>query len=373
MIEIKKVKTKNDFKSFVKLPFEIYKDNKFWVPYIINDELKSLKPETNPAFENCEAEFWLALKNKKVVGRIGAIINHSYNEKVGEKIGRFTRLEFFDDRGICKSLIETAESWLKQRGMTRVLGPLGFNNLDNQGLLVEGFDYLAAMGSVYHLPYYHKYIEELGYSKEIDWIEFRFKYDAIPEKGLRLKELIEKRFNIKVLDIKTKDELKPYIRKLFELVNASFVNLPFVSSFSEKMIEYYSKKYLGIIQPKFVKIIVDQSDEIVGFILSIPSVSKSMQKTKGKLFPFGFIHLLRALRKPEEFELLLAGINPSLQGMGVSALMMTSLQTEFMKYQKPGWVETTGNFETNHKAFEHWKNYEFIQHKRKRCYQKTLR
>lgn len=372
MIEIKQVKTNKEFKSFVKLPFEIYKDNKFWVPYIIKDELKSLRPKTNPAFENCEAEFWLAYKDNKLVGRIGAIINHSYNQKVEEKIGRFTRLEFFDDEEVSRGLISTAEEWLKSRGMTRVLGPLGFNNLDNQGLLVEGFDYIAAMGSVYHLPYYHKHIEKLGYSKEIDWIEFRFKYDDIPEKGLRLKDVIEKRFNVKVLNLKTRKDIEPYIIKLFNLVNDSFVDLPFVSRFSDKLISFYSKKYLTIIQPRFVKIVVNEQDDIVGFIISIPSISKAMQKANGKMFPFGFIHILKALRKPVEFELLLAGINPKMQGMGIPALIMTSLQTEYMKHQKPGWVETTGNFETNHKAYEHWKNYDFIQHKRKRCYQKSL-
>jgi len=372
MVEIKIVKTKNEFLSFVKLPFEIYKDNKFWVPYIINDELKSLNKQTNPAFEDCEAEFWLAYKDNKIVGRIGAIINHNYNEKVGEKIGRFTRLEFFDDIEVSKALINTAEEWLKSHGMTRVLGPLGFNNLESQGLLIEGFDYLAAMGSSYHLPYYRKHVESFGYEKEIDWIEFRFKYDDIPDKGLRLKDLIEKRFKVKVLDLRTKKELEPYIEKLFNLVNDSFVDLPFVSRFSDKLIKFYSQKYLGIIQPRFLKIIVNEQDDIVGFILSIPSISEAMQKANGKLFPFGFIHILKALKKPKEFELLLAGINPSMQGMGIAALMMTSLQSEFMKHQKPGWVETTGNFETNHKAFENWKNYEFIQHKRKRCYQKSL-
>lgn len=372
MITINEIKTEKDYLSFVNLPFSIYKNNKYWVPPLIDSELKILKPETNPAFDECEAKFWLAYKDNKLVGRIGAIINHEYNKKVNEKIGRFTRLEYYDDFEVCKMLLKTAEDWLISKGMTRVLGPLGFNNLDKQGLLIEGFEYIAAFGSSYHYLYYHKHIESLGYTKEIDWLEFRFKYDDIPEKGIRISEIIQKKYKLRVLDLKTKKELKQYIVKIFKLINDTYVDLPFVSLFSDKMIEFYSNKYLNFIQPRFMKIIVNTEDEIVGFILAMPSVAEAMQKAKGKLFPFGFYYILKALKKPKEFELLLAGINPRFQGLGVAAMIMTSLQGEFLKYLKPGWVETTGNFETNHKAHENWKNYESTQHKRKRCYQKAL-
>ena len=255
--------------------------------------------------------------------------------------------------------------------MTKVLGPLGFNNLDNQGMLIEGFDYLAAVGSVYHMPYYKKHLELLGYEKEIDWIEFRLKITEVPAKALRLNEIIQKRFGVKMIHFKSKKELQPYTPKIFSLLNDAFDELPFVSPFPPELIEFYANKYASLLAPKFVKVIENQDKELVAFIISLPTISQALQKTKGKLFPFGIFHIMRALKNPTEFELLLTGINPKLQGQGISAILITELQKEMLKTEGR-WVETTGIFETNHKAIEHWKNYEHLQHKRKRCFKKTL-
>ncbi len=370
-ILIVEVVTNAQVKTFAKFPFQIYRNNPYWVPYIIADEMKALSKEHNPAFNFCEAAFWLAYRGKQCVGRIGAIINRLYNEKMNEDIGRFSRAEFIDDYEVSKALFSTAEQWLRNKGMKKILGPLGFNNLDNQGMLVEGFDHLAAVGSVYHMPYYKKHMEQLGYEKEIDWIEFRLKITEIPEKALRLNEVIQKRFGVKVIHFRNKKEMKPYTTKIFSLLNDAFDELPFVSPFPPDLIDFYAKKYANFLLPRFVKVIVNKDNELVAFIISLPTISKALQKADGKLFPFGFIFILRALKRPIGFELLLTGINPKLQGQGVSAILITELQKEMLK-TSGRWVETTGIFETNHKAIEHWKNYDHIQHKRKRCFRKMI-
>lgn len=368
---IQKVQTATNVDTFVKFPFKLYKGNTCWVPYIISDEKKALGRQTNPAYDFCDAAFWIVMKDGVCVGRIGAIINKLYNVKVGEEIGRFSRAEFIDNQEVSELLFTTAENWLREKGMKRVLGPLGFNNLDNQGMLVEGFDHLAAVGSVYHMPYYREHLEKLGYIKEIDWVEFRLKIAEVPEKALRLNEVIQKRFGVKILSFKSRKEMQPYTHKIFSLLNDAFDELPFVSQFTPELIDFYAKKYAGFLVPRFVKVVLNETNELVAFIICLPSISRALQKSKGKMFPFGFIHIMNSLKKPVSFELLLTGINPKLQGQGISALLITELQKEMLKTDGR-WVETTGIFETNHKAIEHWKNYEHLQHKRKRCFSKVL-
>lgn len=371
-IQIIPVQTRKQYKVFASFPFQLYKSNPYWVPWNISSEVKTLMPQTNPAYEDCDAAFWLAVNSQQeVVGRIGAIINHKYNEKVNEAIGRFSRFECIDDREVSGLLLQTAEEWLRQRGMKKILGPLGFNNLDAQGLLVEGFNHLAAVGSVYHLPYYKDHLEYHGYEKEIDWLEFQLKVGEIPEKVLRINELIKQKYKLRVRSFRNKKEMLSYGRKVFNLFNTAFEELPFVSPLSERLIEFYQKKYLKQLIPQYVKVVVNEDDEVVAFIISIPSFSKALQKSKGKLFPFGIYYFYRAIKHPEGFELLLTGIHPKYQGMGVAALLMTEIHKEIIK-TPARWVETTGMFETNMKAIDNWKNYEYIQHKRKRCYRKIL-
>jgi len=370
-INIKEVSTNKEMKEFIKLPFKIYKNNPYWVPYIKKDELRSIDKNYNPAFDTCDAKFWIALKDNKCVGRIGAIINYLYNEKVNEKIGRISRAEFIDDNEVSDKLFEIAEKWLKEKGMTKVLGPLGFNNLDNQGVLVEGFEHIATVGSVYHHKYYHQHFERLGYSKEIDWIEFRLKISDIPEKALRLNEIVKTRLGIKVLPLQNRQDIAKHAKSIFNLINSAFEELPFVSPFTKKMIDFYVKKYFQTLNPKFIKLVVNEDMQVVAFVVGLPDITKAMQKSKGSLFPFGFLHIINALKKPKGLELLLTGVDPKLQKMGVSAILITELQKELIKYKITD-VETTGIFETNNKVIEHWKNYEHIQHKRKRCYGKLL-
>lgn len=370
-IEIKEVKSKAEAKQFVNLPFEIYKGNKFWVPPLKEGEMKSLFAETNPAFDFCRAKFWLAFKNGKCVGRIGAIINEAYNKKTGENMARFSRLEFFDDAEVISKLISTAEAWTKENGMIGVHGPLGFANLDTQGLLVEGFDHLQAVGSVYHHEYYHTHLEKLGYSKEIDWLEFRLTLgQTAVEKANRGAGLIQKRYGIEVSHFKTMDELLPHSDTIFKILNDAFSELPYVTEFTPKMMSFYREKYIKLLNPEFVKM-VKLKGELIGFVVGLPSLSEALQKANGKLFPFGFLHILKARKGGEVVEQLLTGVKKEVMSTGAGVILMAELQKEMlnkgMKY-----IETTGIFETNTNAISNWKNYEHIQHKRKRVYRKMF-
>ena len=374
-IEIREVKTQADAKQFVNVQFDIYKGSKFWAPPLKDGELKSLFPDTNPAFDFCKAKFWLAFKDNKCVGRIGCIINEAYNKKTGEKMARFSRLEFFDigqeTQSLASLLLSTAESWAKEQEMAGIHGPLGFANLDTQGMLVEGFDHLQSIGSVYHHPYYHQQLEKLGYTKEIDWVEFRLTVgEAAFEKANRGAALIQKRYGIEVLHFKKMSELLPYSDTIFKILNDAFSELPYVSEFTPKMMEFYKEKYIKLLNPEFVKM-VKLKGELVGFIVGLPSLSEAMQKANGRLFPFGFLHILKALKGKDVMDQMLTGVKKEVMSTGAGVILMSEIQkvmlSKGMKY-----IETTGIFETNTNAISNWKNYEHIQHKRKRCYRKMF-
>ena len=370
-IDIQEVNKQSERKAFVNFQFNLYKDNGFWVPPIKKDELLAINPSENPAFDFCKAKFWIAKKEGKIVGRIGAIINTLYNKKQNINYGRVSKVEFIDDNSVVDKLFETALDWLKQEGMTKVHGPLGFTNLDTQGLLIEGFDHLPSIASVYHLPYYQEHFERLGFIKENDWVEFRLNLTDKPvNKANRGASLIKRRFGYDVIQFKTKAEMQEYAIPIFKILNEAFQNLPYVNKFNDKMIELYSTKYFKVLDPKFVRV-VKKDDEIVGFVVGLPSLSRAMQKAKGKLFPFGFTHLLKAIKNPKEIDLLLTGVLEEHQNNGVAVILFAELQQEMLDAGITI-METTGIFETNQNVIANWKNYEHIQHKRRRCFVKEL-
>lgn len=370
MIEIKEVVTAKDRKEFVDFQYHLYKGQKYWVPPIKKEEIKQLSCETNPAFESCEAKFWTAWKKGKCVGRIGAIINEAYNKKSGKNYGRFTRFEVINDSEVTSQLFETAETWMKEKGMIGIHGPLGFNNLDNQGLLIEGFDYLPSIASVMHFPYMQKLIEDQGFEKENDWVEFRLTIEEVPDKAKRLVDIIKKRNNLEVIHFREKSEMKLYLKDVFHLLNKAFDELPYVTPFSDNLIEHAAKKYMDVLQPKYI-IVIKKDGEMVAFIVGLPSLSKAMQKAKGSLFPFGFMHVMKALKNPEVMDLLLTGVDPHYQKLGLPAILINELQSSMIE-NGVQYVETTGMFETNLKGATTWKNYEHIQHKRRRCFVKEF-
>jgi hypothetical protein len=372
-IRIKVVVSAKDYQDFVELPFRLYKNNPYWVPPIKQDELKSLKPETNPAYGFCDIKLWLAEDNGKIVGRIAAIINNSYNKLKGIKAGRFSRFECINDFNAASALFKTAEDWISSMKMEMVHGPLGFSNLDTQGLLIEGFEYIQAIGSVYHMEYYHDFIKQLGYKKESDWVEFRL---TVGEKSLdkasRVAKIAKSRFGIDIISFRNKKQLRPYARKIFEILNNSFSELPYVTPFNDEMIDFYADKYIKFLNPEFVKMVCVE-DKIIGFVVGLPSLSKAMQKANGKLLPFGLMHILKARKGKgvDTMEQLLTAVDNEYQSTGAIALLMSELQNSMLQ-KGLKYIETTGVFETNQKALLNWKNFEYIQHKRRRCFKKLL-
>lgn len=359
-------------KAFVLFPFALYKGNAFWVPPLISDELKSIDPTKNPAFTFCEAQFWLIKEKNKIVGRIGAIINHDYNKNKGIKCGRFTRFECVDSQEVANYLMETAENWCKEKGMDTIHGPLGFTNLDLQGMLIEGFDHIASIASVYHMPYYKQLVENYGFIKENDWVEFRLTIgEQAIQKANRGAELVQKRFGIEILHFKNQKELIPFGPFIFEILNDAFDVLPYVTPFSKEMVDFYSAKYMSFLNPRFVKIAIYQNEPI-GFLIGMPGLSHAMQKANGRLFPFGIFAILKARNgKTDAMDQMLTAVRKEYQNTGAAVLLMSEIQKEMAKHSI-GFIETTGIFETNEKAISNWKNYEHIQHKRRRCFVKKI-
>ncbi len=371
-IQIVEVLNQSQRKKFVNLPYQLYKNNEFWVPPLKADELSSITPDKNPAFDFCKAKFWLAYQNGKIVGRIGAIVNDLWIEKIGEKIGRITRIEFVDNFEVVKELLVTAEMWLKEHGMVGVMGPLGFSNLDHSGILIEGHDRIPCMASDYHFDYYKGHIEKMGYTKERDWLEFRITFpDALPEKAVKVSGMIKKRYNLKTLSFNSRSELEPYREMIFKVFNDAFVGLFGTFRLPDRLVKFYINKFFPSINPRYVKVMLDKEDQLAGFVVALPSLSKALQKAKGKLLPFGWWHLKNALENPKEMDLMLTGVKPELQKMGGVSLLMNELwqtaNADGIKY-----VETTGMLEDNFVAIQLWKSFDHIQHKRKRCFKKMF-
>jgi GNAT superfamily N-acetyltransferase len=369
---IKEVLTKKELNDFVYLPYQLYKNEKNWVPPLLADEKSALLPEKNPAYDFCKVKLWVAYRDGICVGRIGGIIIPQWIEKNDEKMGRFTRPEFINDLSVAKALFEKVEEWIKSEGMVGMLGPLGFSNLDHQGLLIEGQDWLPSIASDYHFAYYHEIYQQLGFAKEVDWLEFRITFPTeLPEKSFKVADLLKTRYGLRPLSFTSKKELEPYKEKIFNLFNKAFSELFGTYPLPEKLTKYYINKYFPILNPRYVKIVVDSDNEMVGFIIGLPSLSVAMKKAKGKILPFGWWHLKKALSHPTEMDLMLTGVKPELQKLGVSALLMNeiwkSANSDGVRY-----VETTGMLENNNVAIQMWKMFEHIQHKRKRCFRKMF-
>lgn len=344
-----------------------------WVPPMRDDEMAMLRPSSNPSFSYCDVHLWVVRDSKeRCVGRVGTIIHRMWQQKTGLNYGRITRFDCIDSQDVADMLLSTAEDYLLSRGIEAVHGPLGFSNLDHQGVLVEGFDYLPSVGSEYSKEYYHKLIEHRGYVKEQDWVEFRITFpDALPDKSLRVAEALKERYGLRCLSFATKKELREAAPHIFHLFNDAFSHLFGAFRFDYSVMQFYIKKYMPVLEPRYVKIVVDKSDAMVGFIIALPSLSEALRKAKGKLWPMGWWHIMKALRHPQEIDLLLTGVKPELQKMGVASLLMNELW-QTAKADGVRYVETTGMLEDNKVAVQMWKSFDYIQHKRKRCYIRRL-
>lgn len=371
-IQIKEVVTKQDLKQFIKFPFNLYSKNKYWIPPLIGEEQKNFSKEKNPAFEFCESCLWIAQSDHKVVGRIAGIINKRYNEKVGKNVARFGYVDFIDDEEVSSKLFSTAESWARAKGCTSIHGPLGFTDMDPEGMLVEGFEEYGTIATIYNFPYYPMHAEKHGYQKDIDWIEYELLTPkSIPDKVEKLAQAVAERYNLKVLEVNNQKQLLPYAHEIFHVLNSAYENIYGFVQLTEKQIDLYVKQYFGFIKPGFVPVILNNKNEVVGFGITMPSLSLAFQKAKGRLFPFGFIHLLRAVKKNDRADLYLTGVRPDYQDKGVNAMLMYEVTKVFIN-QKIIWVESNPELETNMKVRAQWRFYEGRQHKRRRCYIKNL-
>lgn len=373
-VDIRLVETKRELKTFIKLPFEIYKGDPNWVPPLIMDEIETFNPGKNPAYEHAEARLFLAYKDGKAVGRITGILSHAANDKYKTKNLRFGWFDTINDYEVARSLLLEVEEWGKELGMETMTGPHGFSDLDPEGMLVEGFDQLPTISVYYNFPYYPEFVEKYGFEKEIDYLEFHSicpQETGIPPKLLRLGERIKERSGIKVHKFKSKRELKKRTVDLFHLLNEAFEEIYGSVPLSEKQIKYYVQKYFSFVDKDLIQLAVDEKDEAVGFMIAMPSLSKGFQKAKGRLFPFGWFHILRSLRNYEVLDFYLAGVKKSYRGQGVDLLMVLEvLQAALKKGVK--YAESNPELETNKKIHAQWKYFNPTQHKRRRIYRKDI-
>lgn len=374
-VQIKVVKTKREFRTFATFANKLYKGNSFYVPTMPLDDLAVFDRNKNAAYEFCEAEFFMAYKDGKPVGRIAAIINSKANAAWNVKQVRYGWIDFIDDIEVSSALLETVAAWGRERGMTQIAGPLGFTDFDPEGMLVEGFDRLGTMSMIYNHEYYHRHLEKLGYVKETDWIEFRIIIpEILPERFVKMAELVQERYKLRIVK-KTRRQINKerYGHKLFRLINETYCNLYGFSLLSDKQIDQYVDQYLGLIDLKMVTFIEDENGELIAAGITMPSLSDALQKCGGNLFPIGWWYLIKNMyiKKPDTLDMLLVGIKPEYQNKGVNAMLFVDM---FSNLTKLGfkYAETSAELETNIRVQQLWNSFEKEQHKRRRIYVKEL-
>lgn len=373
-VEIKEAKSKKDIKAFVKFGIDLYKNNPYYVPDLIEELMMTLDSKRNPSFEIADTVYYLAYRDGKVVGRIAGIINHRSNEVWKQKHARFGFVDFIDDAEVVDALFFAVESWAKQQGMEAIQGPMGFTDMDNEGMLIEGFDQVGTMATIYNYPYYPKHLERLGYVKDQDWHEFKiYVPDGIPEKHLRIGEIVKKKYGLKTMKFKSTKEVWPYANKIFETLNAAYAPLYGFAPLTQKQIDYYVKMYIPMIRLDLVTVIVREADDVVvGFGITLPNLSRAMQKAKGHMFPFGWIYLLHALKsKPKVVDFYLTGVLPEYQNKGVNALLFNDLIPVYINLGVE-YVETNPELETNKAVQAQWDYFRREHHKTRRAFIKKL-
>jgi len=371
-ITISRVTTKRDLRRFINFQYNLYKGNKFWCPPMDLDEKKTLSRTKNPAFDFCDAEYFLAFRGKEIVGRIAGIINHKANERWNEKLVRFGWIDFIDDPEVSKKLIGAVTDWGGEKGMTGIHGPLGFSDMDYEGMLIKGFDEMSTLASLYNYPYYPEHMEKLGFSKAADWVQYEFEVpQEIPDKVERLSKLVQEKYKLRVIKAKKAKELLPYAGKMFVLLNQAFDELYGFTALTQKQMDMYVKAYFGFIRPEFVSFVVDEKDDIVGFGISMPSLTKALQKCNGKLFPFGFIYVLRAMKKNDTIDMYLNGVRPDFHGKGINSLYYNEMHKAYIQHHITRAV-TMPQLEDNAKALTIWKNFNGRQHLTRRCWIKQF-
>ena len=378
-IQIKRVETKKDLKQFIEFHYDLYKGNPYDVPNLYSDEVNTLSKNKNAAFDFCEAEYYLALKEGKIVGRVAAIINHKANEKWKKKDVRFGWIDFIDDIEVSRALFEAVEEYGRKKGMDDIVGPLGFTDMDPEGMLTWGFDKLGTMATIYNYEYYPQHMEKLGgWEKDNDYVEYYLVVpEKSPEKYTKIAEMVEKRYNLHVRKLTKKDIFQGgYGKKLFDLINLTYSDLYGFSELTDRQIDQYVKMYFPLADLNLVTVIEDgnKDNQLAGLGITIPSLSRALQKCRrGRLFPFGWWHLLRAIKfhKTDGVDLLLMGFLPEYRSKGANALLFADLIPRYVNYGFK-WGETQVEMESNEGVQSQWGPLDPINHKKRRCYRRSL-
>ena len=375
-IEIRAVdhSKRSQIRKFVKFGIDFYKDNPYYVPPLVMDDTNTLSPKKNPAFDFCEAQAFMAYRDGKPVGRIAGIINHKVNERTGHKDLRFGFVDFIDDPEVSQALFDAVSRWGRDKGMTSIVGPLGFTDMDQEGMLTFGYDEVGTMATIYNYPYYPQHMERMGFEKDADWMEYYLTVpDAVPEKHRRIAEIVKERNGLKVKKYSSRKKIREeYGVALFELINEAYDKLYGYSPLSPKQIQYYINMYLSILNLELVTVVTDADDKIVAIGISIQSFSKALQKCRGRIFPFGWVHLLPVLLgKSDAVDLLLIAVKPEYQSKGVNALLFADLIPYYIKngYRH---AESNPELESNAKVQNQWGSFEARQHRRRRAFRKPL-
>lgn len=375
MVEVRPISSKRDIRRFIEFANELYSTCPNYCPPLLLDELAVFNHKVNPALEFCDYQLFLAYRDNKIVGRIAGLVNYKANECWKTNHVRFGWMDFIDDKEVSKALLDTVAAWGKEKGMTSMNGPLGFTDWDHEGLLIEGYEYLAPLASLYNYPYYVEHMKAYGLEKETDWIEYQITPPAeIPERLARMAEIVKQRSHVRVDKVHSAKELvKKYGISFMDVLDEAYQKLYNYQPMTLRQKEYYRDIYFPILNFDFVTVIVNDKDEIVGVGVGMPDISEVCRKVKGRLFPFGWIHLLKALRakKMEHFDLLLVAVRPDYQGTGINSLFFADQIPYFIKYGIKQ-VETTSILETNQKNLAQWEYFEHKQHKRRRAYVKQI-
>jgi GNAT superfamily N-acetyltransferase len=372
-LEIREVRSPKEMNTFVKFPLSLYKNHPYYVPALVFDDLATFNQKKNPAYDFCESICFLAYRNGKIVGRIAGLINNNANEGWKVKNVRFGWFDAIDDLEVTKALMDAVAAWGTKKGMTQLTGPLGFTDLDPEGMLIEGYDLIGTLATIYNYPYYPAHLEKLGFEKEVDWKEYRITIpENIPERYQRMSAIVSQKFGLHTVKEKSLSKLvKNYGTKLFQLVNETYNVLYGFSTLTERQMNYYIKMYLSFARTDLISIVVDKDDNVVGMGITMPSLSKALQKSKGSLFPFGFIHMLKALKKNDVVDFYLMAVHPDFQNKGVSAMIFADLYPVFHKngYKM---AETNPELEMNSKIQLLWSEFNPQPVRRRRVFKKEL-
>tara|TARA_B110000046_G_scaffold55214_1_gene61677 strand:+ start:16708 stop:17832 length:1125 start_codon:yes stop_codon:yes gene_type:complete len=374
MITIKKAVYKEDYKDFVMFPSKLYKNSKYWVSPIIKEELEMMDKEKNPVFKNAEAEYYLAIKNNMIVGRIAAIVNWVEVKEQGKNKVRFGWYDVIDDLEVSKKLLESVIEFGNKRDLSFIEGPVGFSNMDKAGLLTHGFDELNTMITWYHNSYQKDHLEKLKMKKLAEWVEYRiqiYSEEDAPKKVKKFSDLIMRRYKLKALNFKRTNDIIPYIDEMFDLLNKTYNSLQTFVPIQQYQVDHYKNRYLRYIHPEFIKSVADENGKLIAFAITMPSFSRALKEMNGKLFPFGFLRILKAQRFNDKASLYLIGVHPDYQNKGVTAILFNDLQTMFNKRGIKE-VETNPELVENKSIQAFWKNYESVLHKKRCTFTKTI-